>query len=139
MTHKANANPWLAMPLLPVSWGEVFDKWTILAIKLEKLSDEQKKVNVLKEKTEIEAVIGDLSRFPDGLTELIDQLQSQNARLWDVEDGKRDHERRKDFGESFIALAREVYQGNDHRAKIKRQINNLLGSAIVEEKSHQAY
>jgi hypothetical protein len=130
---------WPVMPMLPVSWGEVFDKLTILHIKAEKLTDPAKLANVHKERQEIEKVVGDLSRFPAELPGLIEALKAINAELWDVEDGKRDCERRQRFDEHFIALARKVYIGNDQRAALKRQINELLGSALVEEKSYQPY
>ncbi|MGA1282424.1 MAG: hypothetical protein ACO3VP_04650, partial [Pelagibacteraceae bacterium] len=65
-----------------------------------------------------------------------DKLKSINLKLWDIENGKRDAERNKDFGEKFIDLARSVYKSNDERAKIKLEINNLLGSNIKEVKSH---
>ncbi|MEI8186549.1 MAG: DUF6165 family protein [Chlorobiaceae bacterium] len=132
-------NDWPTMPLLPVSWGEVFDKLTILRIKAEKLADSAKLVNIELEKKEIKKVVGNMSRFPAELLPLVDALQQSNERLWDVEDSKRNCERRQCFDEGFVQLAREVYFGNDQRAAIKRQINELLGSAIVEEKSYQAY
>ncbi len=130
---------WITMPLLPVSWGEVFDKLTILHIKAEKLNDPEKLANVERERTEIEKVVGGIARFPVGLSDLIEQLKSINSELWDVEDGKRDCERKQNFDDAFVQLARKVYFGNDKRAAIKRQINDLLGSAIVEEKSYQSY
>ncbi len=132
-------NEWPTMPLLPVSWGEVFDKLTILCIKAEKLTDSEKLANIELEKKEISMVVGDIARFPVELLPLVEELKQINERLWDVEDGKRDCERRQCFDEGFIQLAREVYFGNDQRAAIKRKINELLGSAIVEEKSYQAY
>lgn len=130
---------WPAMPQLPVAWGEVFDKLTILQIKAEKLQDAAKLANVNKERQEIEKVVGNQARFPAGLPALVQALKDINAQLWDVEDGKRDCERRQCFDDSFVQLARKVYFGNDQRAVIKRQINELLGSALVEEKSYQAY
>lgn len=135
----ANRPAWPAMPQLPVSWGEVFDKLTILQIKAEKLQDANKLANVNKERQEIDKVVGDLARFPACLPALLQQLKDINCQLWEVEDGKRDNERRQCFDDSFVQLARKVYFGNDRRAAIKRQINELLGSAIVEEKSYQAY
>ena len=132
-------NVWQEMPLLPVSWGEVFDKLTILQIKAEKLNDLSKLSNVERERKEIGKVIGDINRFPAHLLLLVDELKGINERLWDVEDGKRDCERLQSFDNRFVQLARDVYFGNDQRAAIKRKINELLGSAIVEEKSYQAY
>lgn len=130
---------WPAMPHLPVAWGEVFDKLTILQIKAEKLQDAAKLANVNKERHQIDQVVGDLTRFPASLPTLVQALKDINTQLWDVEDAKRDCERRQCFDERFVQLARQVYFGNDRRAAIKRQINALLGSALVEEKSYQAY
>lgn len=130
---------WPTMPLLPVSWGEVFDKLTILQIKAEKLKNKHKLVNVNKELKEIQKVVGDLKHFPEDLPSLLQALKDINAQLWDVEESKRDCERRQCFDDSFVKLARQVYLYNDQRALIKRQINDLLGSEIVEEKSYQSY
>lgn len=136
---QSAAPSWVAMPQLPVAWGEVFDKLTILQIKAEKLSDAAKRSNVEKERDAIAAVVGEMARFPAELSALVAALKEINAQLWDVEDGKRDCERRQCFDDSFVQLARQVYFGNDKRAAIKRQINELLGSALLEEKSYQAY
>ena len=112
---------------------------TILQIKAEKFAGSEKLANVERERGEIGEVVGDLHRFPAELQPLIDALKKMNERLWDVEDGKRECERRHCFDDHFVQLAREVYFGNDQRAAIKRQINALLGSALVEEKSYNAY
>lgn len=132
-------NSWSSTPLLPVAWGEVFDKLTILAIKLEKITDVEKRANIAKEFEAIGSVVGDFQQYPEGLEDLYQELKAINLRLWDVEDGKRACERDQNFGPEFVALAREVYFGNDKRAAVKRQINELLGSALVEEKSYKAY
>lgn len=132
-------NSWSSTPLLPVAWGEVFDKLTILAIKLDKITDVEKRANIAKEFEAIGSVVGDFQQYPDGLEDLYQELKAINLRLWDVEDGKRACERDQNFGPEFVALAREVYFGNDKRAVVKRQINELLGSALVEEKSYKAY
>lgn len=140
MTDTKNRDAaWPAMPQLPVSWGEVFDKLTILQIKANKLHAAAPLANVTKEREEIEKVIGDMARFPAQLSVLVQALKEINALLWDVEDGKRHCERCQTFGQEFVELARKVYFGNDQRAAIKRQINDLLGSALVEEKSYKAY
>lgn len=130
---------WLATPLLPVAWGEVFDKMSILAIKLEKIAEPEKRQNVSKELEAIQEIVGNLGQYPDGIEPLYAELKKINLRLWDVEDGKRACERDQNFGPEFISLAREVYFGNDKRASVKRQINELLGSALIEEKSYKAY
>jgi len=130
---------WPTLPMIPVAWGEVFDKLTILQIKVEKLHGETELVNVEYERRAIVKVVGDMQRFPAELIPLVDELKRINEFLWDVEDGKRDCERLKCFDDQFIKLARKVYFGNDKRAAIKRNINKLLGSTIVEEKSYGAY
>ena len=130
---------------MPVAWGEIFDKFTILQIKadfLQKANNPenlQKLQNVNNEKSLIQQVIGDLQKFPPDLQNLISQLHEINLQLWHIEDSKRNHERQKLFDNDFIELARNVYFKNDKRAEIKKQINLLLGSEIVEEKSYQKY
>lgn len=120
---------------IPVSVGELFDKITILKIKAARLSDPSQLENVRRELDELEAVA---ARVPAsaGLDALVDRLQAINDGLWDVEDGKRAHEREGRFDADFVALARRVYKENDQRAAIKREINLLTGSTLVEEKSH---
>ena len=130
---------WQTIPLLPVSWGEVFDKLTILQIKGEKLHDEAKLFNIEFERQAISKVVGDMQRFPEEIVHLLFELKRINEFLWDVEDSKRECERRKCFDERFIQLSRDVYFSNDQRAAIKRNINQLLGSTVIEEKSYEPY
>jgi hypothetical protein len=137
-TQSTPKAPWPSMPHIPVAWGEVFDKLTILEIKRARLADPRQRVNVDREYAELHRVIGLLERFPAGLSALLEQLKSTNDALWDIEEGKRACERRQVFDADFIELARQVYLQNDQRAAIKRQINTLLGSALVEEKSHRS-
>jgi hypothetical protein len=127
------------MPILiPVSAGELVDKITILKVKAARI-DAAKRPNVTKELELLEAVAArELQNVP-GLAALTAELEAVNAALWDVEDGKRDCERRKDFGPAFVALARKVYQENDRRAAIKRRINEAAGSDLMEEKSYRPY
>ena len=73
------------------------------------------------------------------MSELINELRDANAKIWEIEDDIRDLERAKDFGDHFVAVARSVYRSNDRRAATKRKINELLDSAIVEEKSYAEY
>lgn len=127
------------VPMLPVAWGEVFDKLTILEIKLERMSDPSKLANVRKERDAIAEVVATVAPVPEALGALVDQLREINAALWDIEDGKRACERSQTFGDAFIQLARQVYLKNDERARIKREINGVLGSGLVEEKSYAAY
>jgi hypothetical protein len=120
---------------IPVAIGELFDKITILRIKQERLADPVKRANVALELSQLEQVARSLPS-PPALDRLIDALHAINAGLWDVEDAKRAHERERRFDAEFIALSRRVYLDNDRRAAIKREINLLTGSGLVEEKSH---
>jgi hypothetical protein len=120
---------------IPVSVGELFDKITILRIKAVRLSDAGQLANVRRELDSLEAVAAAVPGSVE-LDALVGQLQAINDALWDVEDGKRAHEREGRFDADFIALARRVYRENDQRAAIKREINRLTGSTLVEEKSH---
>lgn len=128
------------MPILaPVSAGELIDKITILRVKATRIGDAAKEANVRTELALLEEIAArELPRSPQ-LEDLVAQLTEVNAALWDIEDGKRDCERRQDFGPDFVALARRVYIDNDRRAAVKRQINTLVGSEIVEEKSYKPY
>lgn len=125
--------------MVPVSWGEVIDKITILEIKSKRLNDGAKLANVRKELDMLVAVRE--REFPRHreLASLSGMLGEVNAKLWDIEDDIRDCERQRDFGERFVELARAVYYTNDKRAQLKRRVNDLLGSELVEEKSYAAY
>ena len=128
------------MPILvPVSWGELLDKITILDIKSRRITDPAKLVNIAREHDALQAVVDATGALPDGTRSLVDALVGVNEALWDIEDEIRDCERRKDFTERFVELARSVYHQNDRRAALKRELNDLLGSELVEEKSYQAY
>ncbi len=129
-------NNFLDMPRLPVSWGEVFDKLTILRIKTKRILDPQKHKNIEREIQEIERVIGDFSSFPAYVHDLVVQLESVNTEIWNIEEGKRQAEHVQLFDDHFIQLARQVYIKNDQRAFIKRAISLHLGGALLEEKSH---
>ncbi len=120
---------------IPVSVGELFDKITILRIKAARLSEAGQLENVRRELAELEAAAVAVPKS-DPLDALVDRLQAINDALWDVEDGKRAHEREGRFDAAFIELARRVYRENDQRAAVKREINRLTGSALIEEKSH---
>ena len=125
--------------MVPVSWGEVIDKITILEIKARRVGDEAKLANVRKELGLLREVRDRAFSGDVGLAELSRRLMAVNEKLWDIEDEIRDCERRRDFGPRFVQLARAVYVTNDERAMLKRRINELLGSALVEEKSYAAY
>ncbi|SDE30846.1 DUF6165 family protein [Desulfuromonas thiophila] len=134
-----NPSDWPRCPLVPVAWGELFDKLSILAIKAERIADSTKRRNILAEYQALQQIAGDLARFPAPLMACYDRLKTVNAQLWDIEDGKRSCEARQCFDARFIELARSVYRLNDERAAIKREINCLLDSALFEEKSHPVY
>ena len=122
--------------LAEISAGELIDKITILEIKKIKIIDENKLKDVEKELASLNETFKKFIPDQSQIKPLIDKLKSINLKLWDIENGKREAERNKDFGEKFIDLARSVYKSNDERAKIKLEINNLLGSNIKEVKSH---
>jgi hypothetical protein len=125
--------------LVPISPGELLDKITILRIKAARMSDAAKVANVRHELSLLEqtwkesgAAAADLGTEEANLTRV-------NEALWVIEDDIRDEERAQRFGARFIELARAVYVTNDERAAIKKRINTLLGSSIVEEKSYRKY
>ena len=124
---------------VPVSAGELVDKVTILEIKSERIADAGKLVNVRRELAGLSAIVNPLLAANARLAPLKSSLRSINETLWQIEDDIRDCERNKDFGPPFVELARNVYRTNDNRAAVKREIDKLLGSEIVEEKSYQAY
>jgi hypothetical protein len=120
--------------LAPISLGELIDKITILELKLEFLTDTNKLENVKNELTQLTNTLNELS-IPDIVPER-DALKLVNRRLWHIENLKRDCEKNQNFGEEFIEAARQVYLKNDLRAEIKRRINMMVGSTIIEEKSY---
>lgn len=119
----------------PISVGELLDKLTILNIKMQRIKDIDKLTNVMNEQKELKALADKLDT-PVGLDVLYKQLLAVNDELWDIEDSKRKHEKEQRFDDEFIWLARQVYLKNDLRAKIKKEINLLMGSSIIEEKSY---
>ena len=124
---------------VPVSWGELIDKITILELKSERLSDPAKLENVRRELAMLTAIVDREHANHADLRALTTKLRDVNAALWVIEDDIRDCERAKDFGAEFVRLARAVYVTNDQRANIKREINTLLDSELIEEKSYAAY
>ncbi len=125
------------LTLVPTSLGELIDKITILEIKAERISDPGKRKNVFVELGALRELTP-LANSAD-ISPLRAKLKEVNEKLWVVEDSIRECERVKDFGEKFIELARAVYVTNDERAKLKKEINLLMGSALVEEKSYTDY
>ena len=122
-----------------ISVGELLDKISILEIKQKNLKDEEKLKIVTKELLSLQETLKKDVKFTDEIQSLYNDLKNINSKLWEIEDGKRDCERRKEFGEEFIQLARSVYIENDNRAKIKNNINKLSGSNISEVKSYEKY
>lgn len=122
-----------------ISPGELIDKITILEIKLRKIVNKKKLVNIRFEYEMLQEVYRNNIVETDALRVLTDKLRETNAAIWSIEDDIREQERKKTFGTLFISIARSVYQTNDIRAQIKREINELLESPIVEEKSYTAY
>jgi len=125
--------------LVPISPGELLDKITILRIKAARMTDPAKVANVRHELTLLEKTWKDSGAAAADLGAEEGNLTRVNEKLWVIEDEIRDEERDQRFGEKFIELARAVYVTNDERAAIKKRINSLLGSTIVEEKSYRQY
>jgi Family of unknown function (DUF6165) len=125
--------------MIEVSVGELIDKITILEIKAERINDPATLRNVRCELELLQRVREDNIQSSDTLDTITRGLRSINEQLWDIEDRIRDRERGKNFDDRFIELARSVYRINDRRFELKQQINSLLGSKIVEEKSYQPY
>lgn len=122
--------------LVPTAPGELIDKLTILRLKAEKITDPVKRANVRHERSALQATADAALPASAELIALWEQLYQINAALWLIEDNIRECESRADFGPDFIRLARAVYVTNDQRAAVKKQINVLLGSALIEEKSY---
>lgn len=125
--------------MVEIAPGELVDKMTILEIKLERLVDPQKLSNVRLEYEGLSAVCEQSLVPSELLSQLTSQLKDVNSRLWQIEDDIRELERKKSFGSDFVGLARSVYRANDERSVIKRRINEMLDSKIIEEKSYAAY
>jgi hypothetical protein len=121
---------------IEVSNGEIIDKLSIIQIKLERIKDEAKLKNLNKEFNELVKVVSSVLSTSD---QLYKALYEVNCELWDIEDHIRDLERKKDFGDDFIATARSVYFKNDKRAELKREINIKTSSGLTEEKSYEKY
>ena len=119
------------MAAIVVSVGEIWDKCSILLIKIQKIKDVGKVAHVRYELSQMPAL--------DFENPLFKELRRVNERLWDVEDLLRVKESRKEFDSEFVELARAVYFTNDRRAEIKKQINEDYNSAIHEVKDYAAY
>jgi Family of unknown function (DUF6165) len=125
--------------VVEISAGELLDKLAILEIKIENIRDETKLANVRYEYSALTRTLDQEIAPSDELWRLRRALKAVNAELWRIEDEIRAQEKAGSFGEGFVALARSVYHTNDRRAALKREINTLLQSNIVEEKSYADY
>ena len=125
--------------IIEVSIGELLDKISILEIKQKKIKDPEKLKFISNEHSLLKNQLEINVKSDDKLTKLYQSLKEINAKLWIIEDDKRQCEKDKDFGEKFIKLSRDVHFLNDDRAKIKLEINNHTGSSIKEIKEYTSY
>jgi len=125
--------------IVEVSVGELLDKISILEIKQDKIKDSEKLSFINNEHSILKNQLEKNVKSDDKLEKLFQDLKDINAKLWVIEDDKRDCEKNKDFGEKFIKLSRDVHFLNDDRAKIKLEMNNHTGSAIKEIKEYTSY
>ena len=125
--------------LTEISAGELLDKISILEIKLDKINDKESLIEINREYKSLKKARNSNLHLTKDLQNLIVRLKKINMKLWIIEDEKRICEKNKDFGKTFINLARNVYINNDKRAKIKSEINKLLGSNIKEVKKYVNY
>ena len=120
-----------------ISAGELLDKITILKIKKEKIANKEKLVEIKKELDSLTNTFNKSIEKNINLETLTKELKNTNLKLWNIENKKRELEKKQGFGEEFVELARNVYKFNDERAKIKLKINEALGSNIKEVKSYE--
>ena len=125
--------------IVEVSVGELLDKISILEIKQDKIKDPEKLSFINNEHSILKNQLEKNVKSDDKLEKLFQDLKDINAKLWVIEDDKRDCEKNKDFGEKFIKLSRDVHFLNDDRAKIKLEMNNHTGSIIKEIKEYTSY
>ena len=125
--------------LVEVSVGELLDKISILEIKQEKIKDPEKLKFINEEHSILKDQLNNNVKSDQKLTELFETLKKINAKLWVIEDDKRQCEKEKDFTNTFIKLSRDVHFLNDYRAKVKLEINNHTGSKIKEIKEYTNY
>lgn len=123
-------------PEVPVSWGELVDKITILEIKTDRIKSPHALSNIRLELDLLNEITANVFLLRPEILSMKLELTAVNESLWEVEDKIREKESHQDFGDEFIALARAVYQTNDRRAAIKKEINIILQSKLVEEKSY---
>jgi hypothetical protein len=126
-------------PTIQVSWGELIDKITILEIKERQLKSEVAAANVRRELIALVSIADKVLSQQTHVATLKEQLRSVNEALWDIEDKIRAKEAAKSFDQEFVDLARSIYLNNDKRGDLKRQINVLLNSELIEEKQYAPY
>ncbi len=125
--------------LSEISAGELFDKISILEIKLEKIKDKNNLVEINKEYKLLKNAQNSNVKITDKISKLFKEIKEVNINLWNIEDKLRIFEKNKDYGKNFIELARNVYLNNDKRSIIKLEINKILGSNIKEIKQYVSY
>jgi len=126
-------------PLVPISWGELIDKITILEIKEVKITSNNALDNIRKELGFLSDIVSNSKGVYDAISLVKNELKEVNLNLWQVEDEIRDKEYSQEFDEEFIRLARSVYRLNDDRANLKKKINETLFSELKEEKSYKNF
>jgi hypothetical protein len=124
-------------PHVPISWGELIDKITILEIKQEKITTASANLNVSRELQLLRGIVIKNKALTSAIDSLKNNLSVINQKLWKIEDDIRENESKKQFDQTFIELARSVYFCNDERARLKKEINLVLGSELIEEKSYK--
>ena len=124
---------------IPVSWGELIDKITILEIKMNRIQDVEKLDNISKELQALSLIFNQDCSESEQVGQLKTELRTVNEKLWEIEDDIRKCEKEKNFSQRFIDLARAVYMNNDQRSVLKREINKVLKSELIEEKSYEDY
>ena len=122
-----------------LSVGELIDKITILQIKNKFIKNKDQLKNINNELSILEPLLKKNKLNTPEINQLLSELYKVNMELWEIEDQIREKERKSDFKDEFITLARSVYITNDKRAKIKKNINLISGSQLIEEKSYAKY
>ena len=123
----------------PISLGELVDKISILRIKEKNINDKEKRALINQELTLLEKILEKALKDKNSIQKYLDELININSKLWKIEDELRENERKKNFDQEFIELARSVYFINDQRSQIKYKINKKFGSQIIEVKSYAKY
>ncbi len=131
--------PQKSIVTIPISTGDLVDKITILEVKIQRISDLTKKENILFEWNKLTRILEKQIPITPKLLNLKKELLQTNEKLWDIEDAIRIKESRQQFDNEFIELARNVYYANDHRTSLRRSINELTGSRIIDEKQYPKY